>query len=397
MTRRILEIVFSHKLALVLPIVAGLALGVFLMLTTYQEAYVTTAALWVDEPTESALIDYNPYLSPAENQSRQMRELLVTKSFSTAVIERAAQNNPDVLGLPATVDQLRNSAFLYVLGPHTLIVSARSNAPQIGPAVINAIVDQYTSILSAQVEERSRRLTELYGSQLDIATVEFQAANRALSAYVASRPQLSSQTLSAASQLDPELTRLITAEQSARDNYERLLGRYTDSQRASSQGSAGYLNFSVVDKPEAPLAPERRSKRSMVVLPMAGLIAGGFVSALLLLIFWRLDRTIRSVSDLELLGFTIPAMAVPATRLRRKQWPSFAVGLSLGLESGIKNGATPPSAVPEPGALVAGGRRRRGDIGEPVASPSADFENASAASDTEPATVGSEARREDDR
>jgi hypothetical protein len=130
---------------------------------------------------------------------------------------------------------------------------------------------------------------------------------------------------------------------------------------------------------------------------MAGLIAGGFVSALLLLIFWRLDRTIRSVSDLELLGFTIPAMAVPATRLRRKQWPSFAVGLSLGLESGIKNGATPPSAVPEPGALVAGGRRRRGDIGEPVASPSADFENASAASDTEPATVGSEARREDDR
>ena len=92
MIGKILETIFQHKLLLLLPavliplIVAPIAL---VTAPVFYEAYV---GVWVDRPTylNTDASDWNNYLSPAQNQSNRLGELLRTRQFLVDVVGRTS-------------------------------------------------------------------------------------------------------------------------------------------------------------------------------------------------------------------------------------------------------------------------------------------------------------------
>ncbi|HLG12631.1 MAG TPA: hypothetical protein VI876_12810 [Dehalococcoidia bacterium] len=340
MGQRILELVFRHKFLLALPVTLGLIGGLFALSFADSSYYVSFASIWVERPTDvtgGSFSEFNVYASPAQNQAGSMRELLGINAFASDILARA--DGGENLGL--TLLDLRRNTHIYPGGDHVLYVEHRSDDPEQARRTVQAIVDEYASLYTAQIKDKALRAKEFYGEQLSVFRGALEQASAELRSYIALHPPLATVDLDdppSSALRDVEFARLIATEQTARENYDLLLAKFADSQISASAVEGATLNFLVLDDPQMPTAPVRPGKRALVMPPMLGLATGFLVSSLAFVIYWRLDRRIHLPDDLSFLGSKIPVMTLPAVKSRGRKWPSRFVRIAAALQNGVKPG-----------------------------------------------------------
>jgi hypothetical protein len=135
---------------------------------------------------------------------------------------------------------------------------------------------------------------------------------------------------------DQVLVRLLSAEETAQKNYEQVLAALADSAIQAAASERGTANFSILDEPLLPVAPQPHGRRALMLMPMLGLVLGGFASAGLLFLAWRLDRRVWLPSDIAILGLQVPVATLPRLRPPRgRRWPGSFVLLAAAMRSGL--------------------------------------------------------------
>src|SRR4051794_10530228 len=95
MIRKLLEALFRHKLLLLLPplIIPGIVTPIAVLTT--PPVFETSVGVWVDHPAYLNYKDgFNPWLTPVNNQTARLSELLRTRAFLIDVAQRTTTLTP---------------------------------------------------------------------------------------------------------------------------------------------------------------------------------------------------------------------------------------------------------------------------------------------------------------
>ncbi len=340
MSLRMLDLAFRHKVLLVVPILLGLLLGIGWFVSSMEDEYVSSASIRVQrQPFEPTAVDFNPYLSAAQNQTEAMQELLTTRTFTDSVVDAANVASTGCGTLPLTAGGLIAGTSMGPTGNRFVRLAFRSTSPCLAQHVVQALYDKYTEVFDTLIQSNAQQARDFYQGQLERATEAQNAAKREFSSYVSGHPDLAGiadlTELPASAAGDAELARLFSAVQNADDNYSLTLGRLQDATAAANSSSSSSSSFELYDAPEIPTAPLALGTRAVMTKPFMGLALGLLISAGVFFILWRMDRAVRLPSDLAFLGTRAPVMTLPSLRARRRHWPQSFVRLAAGITSGL--------------------------------------------------------------
>jgi hypothetical protein len=334
-----LDLVFRHKILLALPIVLGLIGGIGWFALTYEEDYVSRGVLRVSPSAYiPSSLAYNPYLSPAQNQANTMNPLFGTETFTKEVVAQANEPNAECVHEPVTKAMLMTNTSIYDRGDSFVNVDFRSDVPCVGPIVIQAITDQYQEFYIGVTQGNATRDRGLFEHQLTLAADERDKARQELTAYIQSRPELRGENTndpSVAALSDTGFQTAINNVQSADDNYRNIEETLAQIDFILSSASSESVNFTTYDKPQPPSAPVVPGTRAMLTKPMLGILLGMFAGAAILLLLWRMDKTVRLPEDLAFLKTDAPVMTLPDLRAKRSRWPPTFVRLATAIQNGL--------------------------------------------------------------
>jgi uncharacterized protein involved in exopolysaccharide biosynthesis len=341
MAERILELVFRHKFLLALPTILGVAAGIFALTRMPDPYFSSRAAIWVERPTAlsgESIAEFNPYVSPAQNQANSMRELLGLNSFALDILQRV---DPSALS-GARMTELRVNTFIYPYGNHVLYLEFRARDAERAQKTVTAIVGAYTNIYKERLRDNAVRSRTFYQEQLDASRTALDKASGELTRYLAAHPDLATldfTQLTAIAARDVDLAGLVTAERAARGNHDQTLQKFAESQISASTVDGTIPNFLLMDEPEVPMLRVSPSKRALLAPPTFGLATGVFISAVIFVVYWRLDRRVHLAEDLAFFGPDVPVMTIPRVASKRRRWPPKFVRVAAA----VQNGLGPPS------------------------------------------------------
>ena len=315
MATKPLIILAQHKLLLLIPFLIVLPVAVGYTLVTSPTRYASSATVWVRQPTFIAFTQdsgVNPYLSYAQNQSNLLNELLTTRSFPSAVATR--------VGLPATDNSaqiVRTGTAVGTNGAYSVTVTHVSKDPIEAQKIVQGIVDEFQSKYFLDTSADALRAAQFYQARIPQAAQALDTARAALASYARQHPE------AAASSIDPQYQTLKAEVDHAQSTYDQTL---TSLQQVSNTGSstldAIQRSFEEVDRPQVPSSALPPSKKSLLAVPLAGLLLAISLSAMAYTFLLRTDSTIQIAEDLQalpglaLLG-TIPDVRVASAR----SWP----------------------------------------------------------------------------
>jgi uncharacterized protein involved in exopolysaccharide biosynthesis len=308
---RLIETFFRHKLLLLLPpILIPLLVGPPALLTA-PISYESYAGIWVDRPTYlNYQTDWNSYITPAQNQSGRLTELVKTQSFLDDVAKRTSL--APLVGTPRGEDRVQRTIAdglgVVASGKNLLVLRFRADTPQLAYEVLTGIVDAFNDNAANDEINQASLATSFYQSQLDDARTQLDAAQTALQQYVASNPRYTDTVKSTTSggqpslvlgqPLDPQLAQLqheVDFNQTEVARQRNTLEQAKISASAALQGQE--LGFQVLDAPQMPTTALRQT-RNRLIIPLAGLLVGIVLSALALVLLMAGDRAVRNESDL---------------------------------------------------------------------------------------------------
>ena len=351
MIRKLLEALFRHKLLLLLPplLVPGIVTPIVLATAPFTFDSYTT--IWVDHP---AYLNYqdgtNPWITPAQVQTDRMSEMLATRPFELDIAKRTSL--APLIGNPAgeaRIDELLKSTISLVRpGEHLIVVGIMAPNAQLSLELNNALVAAYQEKVQADLADQTALAISYYQSHIQDAQKQVATSDANLRRYLATQAangdtsNFSSTTTDptgpsaiSATLLDPKLGSLTTAVQQAQSDassaQSALLAAEQDS-AATLQGQQ--IGFQVLDPATLPTKPTR-VLRKLLVYPIAALVSGLGLSAMLLVLFVAADRSARGESDLvpglRLLG------AVPSLKVKRvpKKLRPVATRRAIGAAAGM--------------------------------------------------------------
>lgn len=349
MTLRNVDLALRHKVLLLIPILLGLIAGVIWTMTSIKETYFSTATIWVERPTTEtggSFIDFNQWISPAQNQVNSMRELLSTRTFRADVLERVYAENPPTPFNFVTPGDLTQKTYITPMGTHAVSLGHQSSSPEMAYAVVNAILQGYNELYTTEIIQRAETSQLFFEEQLQFASGNLERAHTELNGYLAANPiaveegaedePLTRAAITAAAASDLELARLVGAEETARQNYDRLFAQFAETQIAANAASEGTANFRILDPPEVPTAPQGQGKRELLLKPMLGIVAGTFISGGLFILISRLDRHVWLPADIQALGLAVPIMTLPRLKQRSRKWPRSFLRLTTAMRNGLR-------------------------------------------------------------
>jgi uncharacterized protein involved in exopolysaccharide biosynthesis len=359
--QKLLEAFFRHKLLILIPpLVIPLIVAPFAVLTapTYYESW---AGIWVDRATQlKATSDWNPYLTPAQNQRDQLTELLRTRRF----VNDVARRTPAVAPLMNSRDgqdrvhkMLTNGLTVTTNGNRLLLLRLRADTPEIAFGLLNAVIETYREKDAESLADQAGLAITFFESRLSAAEEKYSASTDALRRYLAANPRLSSleapRSAGSAAQgpalppttLNPELAELVRRQEL---DQRSVLEARTSLEKAQLDAAAAAegqeMGFQLVDQPLRPTAPIRETRKRLVV-PAAGILVGLALSAALLVLLVASDRAARSEADLPP-GIRVVGV-VPALKLKRiprragpdttRRAIGFVAGTSLPAPRGVKS------------------------------------------------------------
>jgi uncharacterized protein involved in exopolysaccharide biosynthesis len=182
----------------------------------------------------------------------------------------------------------------------------RAPTPQLSVQVLSAVIDSYKARSTSDRTGQATLAISFYESRVQAAEEKLQESTEALRGYIAGNPRLADTsrggTAASAAIADPQLTefqRRVEADQREAERTRAALEKARFDVEASLEGQD--LGFPVVDPPRAPTSSSR-DLRKMLIFPIAGMLGGVAISAMLLVLLIAGDRTIRSEAELASTG-----------------------------------------------------------------------------------------------
>jgi uncharacterized protein involved in exopolysaccharide biosynthesis len=357
MIERFLEALFRYKwLILAPPILIPLIVGPIAVLRS-PVYYDSWAGIWVDRPTYlSYNDDWNQYITPAQNQSGRLAELLRTRAFLVDLASRTAL--APLADTPQGDEAIRRfvgrGVAMYPNGSNLLVLRFRAQSPQLSFQMLNALLDTYKEKAVSDRISQAGLAMSFYEGRLQTAEESYSKANEGLRRYVAANPRLSmidpdrgaaattaSRLGLPASAIDPQLAEHLRRVELEQSNMERARASLEQARLDATASLEGQeLGFQVVDPPLVPEAPTQE-RRKALVYPAAGLLVGMGLSAVTLVLLVAADRTVRSESDLmataRMLG-TLPELHI---KRLPKQAGADAIRRAIGFAAGTSLPALP--------------------------------------------------------
>jgi hypothetical protein len=331
---RFLDAFFQHKLMILLPpLLIPLIVGPIALLLA-PVYYETWAGIWVDRPTYlSYNDDWNRYLTPAQNQTGRLNELLRTRSF-VLEIARRTQLAPLIgtaRGEDKIADILGKGLSIVPNGNQLILFRFRAESPQVSFDVANAVIDNFREKAANDRASQAALAISFYESRQQSAQDEYKQARDALRRYIAANPRLTTidptrgagATTAArlglpAAAIDPQLAELLHQLDVAEDDLNSAR-KSLDQARldASASLEAQDLGFQIVDAPQMPTTATRE-RRKMLIYPLAALLVGLGLSGALLVLLVVGDRTAHAEEDLPSVQVLGSVPHVKTTWIRKK-------------------------------------------------------------------------------
>jgi uncharacterized protein involved in exopolysaccharide biosynthesis len=338
---RYVETLFRHRLLLTLPIAIAV-IGALGIVTQQPRGYSASLKIWVDRSSYGLTAAGNAYLTPAQEQSEMVSELLRTRSFSLAVGQQGglrdeldAQAAHHAAGPVAKVqsriglgpsdnltpsssgDAIDDAVYAAVskqakveaTGPQIITVTYTDNDPKVAAATAQAVFDQFLVQLLSTKRDQAKGEVDFYAAQVKGAEADVTAADANLFAYLAKHPEaaIASTPITNA---DPTLAALRQTDDLVRKRFNDLTGKL-DGARLDAAGLAqpGANGFHIIDKPRVPGRPDSHTLL-LVEAAVGGLVAGLAISVCGLLGFTFADTSLWRQEEVErLLGLRVVGSA----------------------------------------------------------------------------------------
>jgi hypothetical protein len=142
---------------------------------------------------------------------------------------------------------------------------------------------------------------------------------------------------------DPQLADLMGQLQFQQKEVDRIRGALSQAQFDASAGLEGQeLGFQIIDAAQLPSSPTRALKKQLII-PIAGLVGGLALSAVLMVLLVAGDRAVRSEGDLPSNARILSVM--PQLKLKLRRIPKAARRDAMRRAIGFAAG----TALPAPG------------------------------------------------
>ena len=250
--RRYIEAAFRLKFRLLIG--AALVFGVVsAALYLAKQGYGASATVWVEQPIYFAdtgmTKNWNPYMTPADNQANILQELLRTRQFALNVANGAQIPMPNEVVENRVLDDLQKGMRIESQGTHLIKISYSAEKPTYCKVLVEQVIMLFTEQLNASRAEQADVALELYKKQKDTYEAQMQKSRDALSRYIQANPE----SVTAGSAPNPQLVALQQQYESDRSSYEEVtqkIERVTID--ATTAGKLSEQFFRMIDAPSDP-------------------------------------------------------------------------------------------------------------------------------------------------
>jgi capsular polysaccharide biosynthesis protein len=334
MRQRATEILFKHKLMILLPVIIIVPLTIWIAAQPKTPRWQSTAVVWIDQ-YQPLWRDERLGHTPATNQAALFNDFVRTRGFAREVIQQTdlAPLLDDPLTEETVIDRYRRSVFAYPTSNVFITISVVMADPELTYQIATASVTSFQEALRRQFEKQSQEAAALDLEKVTQAEAELSKARRELAAYLAARPELSRPDSGIdASLRDPQLGRLRYQLTQAEAAYSAAQAKYDALMTQTAAGLKGQeFTFTIVDSPERPIEPIRERLLARIKLPAVGLVLSLMLSSGIAVLLVITNRAVLGAYDVENV-LALPVLGeVPELR-RRRFWqraPRDAVRLRL--------------------------------------------------------------------
>lgn len=299
---RYVESLFRFRIRFVLLLLV-IPLGVAAASVVFFPSYRGSTALWVDYPTyfgsRFTPVGWNTYLTPAQNESDSLTQLISTSSFVGTLGDRLSQSGAvtDPAEKRAVLGSIFTTLKVNAVGSHLMVLSVGCDRRAVCIAILNETISLYREQETKLEQDQADVGISFLSSQLTQAEASAKSADDALSAYLAQHPGLRPDPAVAASY--PELARLMSDVQTKRANVADLQSQLSQAEYLNSASARmTEVGPRVMDAPHISnggLLGDGSSLKRALVAAAAAVAVGG---AYLILVTW-LDKTARDIKELE--------------------------------------------------------------------------------------------------
>lgn len=325
MKYRAVEILFRHKLLILLPVLLVVAATTALSVRPKQTQWQAFAGVWID-PYKPLAPDLTLTASGATSQAQLLNDFIRTRTFGESVLKQTQLapllDNPVTKG--QAVAQFQRWVFAVANSTNSSFITiiATTTDPDLSYKLVRAVITSFQDTLQVQSDSQTQAASAVYQSSLQGAGTDLAKAQADLAAYINAHPELArtgSDTLRPTDR-DPAYARLISDVGNAQQIYDGVQQRLQAIQQQAAAGRAGLpLSFTVVDKPELPLFPLGNRRLNLLKLPGIGLVVGLLLSSGLAALLVFTNRTVLGSPDIQ------AALGVPVLgelpQLRGYWWP----------------------------------------------------------------------------
>ena len=166
--RRYIEAAFRLKFRLLIG--AVIVFGVVsAALYLAKQGYGASATVWVEEPIYFAdtgmTKNWNPYMTPADNQANILQELLRTRQFALNVANGAQIPMPNEVVENRVLDDLQKNMRIESQGTHLIEISYSAEQPTYCKVLVEQVIKLFTKQLNASRAEQADVALDLYRSR----------------------------------------------------------------------------------------------------------------------------------------------------------------------------------------------------------------------------------------
>jgi uncharacterized protein involved in exopolysaccharide biosynthesis len=333
---RLVETFFRHRLLLLGP-VALVMLATAGWVVVQAPTYDASVRLWVERQTLVPDPNSNPYLTPAQEQSGVLAELISTRYFAVKVgkrstladsIRAAASQGQGGLrthllravglagpAVPLSDSQVDDQVATIILsrtlviptGPEIITVTFRGATPEMAALVAQAIVDQFMDETLTNQRVQADAAVAFYSSQVKQSQADVSGSDKAVDDYLLANPgQRGANAIP-----DARMLQLKRDDDAAHQRLQAVQDKLDQARlNRVALDQSGVNGLRVLDPALRPPSP---SSIKRVALEAAGV---GLVLALLIvvvgvLVLTWMDSTIRRPQEVEDILDLRPVGSVP--------------------------------------------------------------------------------------
>ncbi len=324
---RIFESYFRHRWLYLLPIVLMIGVATIYFITK-EPTYYAQGVLYVRK--ESLISSLNAitdpggswWITPAQETSSQITDLLQTDAFARAVInstglEAKMDGGPDVV--ENLINDVRSNIWVSAIGDNQLAIHATYEDPVITSQLVSAVLEGYVQWNVNSQRAETETAENFFAEIIQTYEADLNATRSNMEQYLLVHPEPIRGERSALEKL--QLDRLQSEVNLAQERYAKALDKEENTQLASAQiETDARQTYILIDAPQLPTKPEtslRELAMNAGLFVVVGIVItiGAVVGAALL------DRSFFYPADVQN-WLQLPVLAmVPDTSPVKKRSP----------------------------------------------------------------------------